>query len=135
MKIVINSCYGGFGLSHKAIMAYAKRKGFKLYPWASVPKEMEIKESEVENHLFVHYTKVPLIEYKKQSQYANKNYFSARDIKRTDPDLIDVVKKLGDEANGKCADLKIIEIPEGIKYEISEYDGIETVKEAHKSWG
>ena len=33
MKVVINACYGGFGLSHKAIMRYAELKGFKLYPW------------------------------------------------------------------------------------------------------
>ena len=30
-EIVINKCYGGFGLSHKAIMRYAELKGFELY--------------------------------------------------------------------------------------------------------
>jgi len=30
-KIVINRCYGGFGLSPKAIAAYAERKGLDAY--------------------------------------------------------------------------------------------------------
>ncbi len=30
-EIVINKCFGGFGLSHKAIMRYVKLKGIKLY--------------------------------------------------------------------------------------------------------
>jgi len=41
MKIVINVCHGGFGLSEKAICDYAKRKNIKLYiektePWGVI---------------------------------------------------------------------------------------------------
>jgi hypothetical protein len=32
--IVINGEYGDFGLSYRATMAYAARKGIKLYPYA-----------------------------------------------------------------------------------------------------
>ena len=32
MKVVINACYGGFGLSEKAVMRYAELKGLTLYP-------------------------------------------------------------------------------------------------------
>jgi hypothetical protein len=31
MKIVINDCYGGFGLSYEGVMRYAELKGIKLY--------------------------------------------------------------------------------------------------------
>lgn len=32
MKLVINNSLSGFGLSDKAIIEYAKRKGISLYP-------------------------------------------------------------------------------------------------------
>ena len=57
-----------------------------------------------------------------------------RDIDRTDPLLIECVETLGKEANGACAYLKVIEIPDGIDYEVSEYDGLESVEERHRSW-
>lgn len=53
---------------------------------------------------------------------------------RADPILIQVVEELGDEANGKCAKLRIVEIPDGVDYEISEYDGNEHVSEKHRTW-
>lgn len=53
---------------------------------------------------------------------------------RTDPALIKVVKKLGEEANDEYAELKIVEIPDGTKFEIDDYDGIETIHEVHRSW-
>lgn len=54
-KIVVNRCYGGFGLSHEAILEYAKRKGVKLFiekkenhlmPWMywTVPEGERLKE-------------------------------------------------------------------------------------------
>ena len=55
-------------------------------------------------------------------------------VDRTDPKLVEVVEKLGFRANGECADLKIVDIPEDIEYYIDDYDGVETVHEAHRSW-
>lgn len=47
---------------------------------------------------------------------------------RRDPDLIAVVKELGDRANaGSHSELVIIEIPDGYDYWIENYDGAETV--------
>lgn len=51
MKVVINSCYGGFGLSHEAILNYAELVGITLYPTKSnfgyeywlVPPEEQVK--------------------------------------------------------------------------------------------
>lgn len=57
-----------------------------------------------------------------------------RDIPRDDPLLIAAVEALGSAANGACAELKIVEIPDGVEWCIEEYDGIEWVAEVHRTW-
>lgn len=91
MKIVLNKCYGGFGLSDRALSLYNKK--------------------------------------------AKTNISWARDIDRSDPVLIKVVEMLGEEVNTRFSELKIVEIPDGVDWEITEYDGIEQVAEKHRSWG
>lgn len=50
------------------------------------------------------------------------------EIERTDPRLITLVKKYRDAVNGKCANLRVVEIPdEATDWELMEYDGMETV--------
>ncbi len=61
-------------------------------------------------------------------------YGSCRDISRDDPKLVECVEQLGDEANGRCARLKIVEIPEGTLYTIPDYNGVEHVAEVHQTW-
>lgn len=54
---------------------------------------------------------------------------------RIEPRLIAAIEKIGEEkASGCCAHIKITEIPDGIEWEIAEYDGIESVHEQHNSW-
>jgi hypothetical protein len=55
-------------------------------------------------------------------------------IKRDDTDLVVVVEELGAKANGTFAELKIVEIPEDVNWEIDEYDGTECVAEVHRTW-
>jgi hypothetical protein len=57
-----------------------------------------------------------------------------RDIPRNDKDLVEIVESLGNLANGFCASLRIVEIPDGVEWHISEYDGIEHVAENHRTW-
>jgi len=57
-----------------------------------------------------------------------------RDIPRDDSLLIQVVEELGVDANGGCASLKIVEIPDDIDWEIDEYDGNESIDEKHRTW-
>ena len=90
MKVVINSCYGGFGLSNKALDMY--------------------------------------------KQLSNESEVYVYTLDRTDPILIQVVETLGAEANGRFAKLRIIEIPDDIEWEITEYDGMESVEEVHRKW-
>jgi len=61
-------------------------------------------------------------------------FFSDSDIERDDPILIQVVEELGEKANGMCASLKIVEIPDDVDWEISEYDGNEHVAQKHQTW-
>lgn len=56
------------------------------------------------------------------------------DIERNDPRLVDAVEKLGDKANGFCAELKIVDIPDGVDWIIENYDGKEWVSERHRTW-
>lgn len=143
-KIVINSCYGGFGLSHEAMMKYAELSGLKLYPftegrekkgkeWSAATgkyKDYTNEDSKDNPYDLIYYSTSPL----KNGMYDNDSWFSDRDIKRDDVNLVKVVKELKEKANGSCADLKIVEIPNDIDWIISEYDGIETIEENHKSW-
>lgn len=62
-------------------------------------------------------------------------WLSAYDIERDDPILIEIVEKLGKEADGECAKLKIVDIPDDVKWQIEEYDGTEWVAEVHRIWG
>jgi hypothetical protein len=48
--------------------------------------------------------------------------------------LVAVVEKLGEKADGFCATLKVVEIPEDVDWEIGEYDGNEWVAEKHRTW-
>ena len=87
-KIIINVCYGGFGLSPKAI-ALAHKPGCE-----------------------------------------SKGDSLARD----DPALVQAVEELGEEADGWLAKLRIVEVPDGVEWEIEEYDGWEHVAEKHRTW-
>lgn len=61
-------------------------------------------------------------------------YGFALDMERTDPRLVECVETLGDKANGSCAKLEVVEIPDDVNWYISDYDGIETIEEVHRSW-
>lgn len=101
-KIVYNACYGGFSLSDEAARLYLDLKGWtykeEKSKWGST---FEVEE--VDN-------------------------FYDRYIDRADPVLVEVVEKLGDKANGRCAKLRIEDIPEGTLYRITEYDGYEDIE-------
>jgi hypothetical protein len=56
------------------------------------------------------------------------------EIARDNPQLVRVVVALGNSASGKYANLKIVEVPDGVTWTIHEYDGSEWVAEAHRTW-
>jgi len=116
MKVVINRCYGGFGLSDQAIVRYAELKGINLV--------MEDSKSSLGATFYVDGVK------------DDEHHFSYYDLSddRTDPFLVQVVEELGTVANGFASDLRIVNIPDDVVYTIEEYDGIEWVAEVHRTW-
>ena len=90
--IVINNCYGGFGLSDQAELRYKEMAGIKDPDWYG------------------------------------------REIPRDDPYLVQIVRDMGMSANGAHADLKIVEVPGDVDWQIEEYDGNEWVAEKHRTW-
>lgn len=89
-EIVINRCYGGFGLSDEAIILYEQKTGKTKVAYWMIPRD--------------------------------------------DKDLVKVVRELGDRANGKHAKLKIVSIPDGVEWDVDDYDGIEKVVDIHRTW-
>lgn len=57
-----------------------------------------------------------------------------RDIPRDDPRLVQVVSDLGADADGECAELAIVKIPDDVNWLIEERDGQECVAEIHRVW-
>lgn len=72
-------------------------------------------------------------EYKALAGITDPNWYS-RDIARDDPYLVKIVRELGMGANGDHANLKIVEIPGDVKWQVEEYDGNEWVAEVHRTW-
>lgn len=139
MKIVINKCYGGFGLSLQAQRSYANRKGITLHFYRQTKYEhcdgvaeyARIDSSENSSFTHAHQTDHGQIFNGK----CEDGCYYYPEIPRDDPDLIAVVEDMGDAANGEFAKLKIVEIPDDTEFEIDEYDGMEHIAEKHQTWG
>ena len=57
-----------------------------------------------------------------------------RTVPRDDHNLVRVIRELGSEANGHCAELRIVEIPDDTPWTIEQVGGIEHVSETHRVW-
>jgi hypothetical protein len=55
-------------------------------------------------------------------------------LERDDLILVDIVNELGEAANGRYAELAIVDIPDDVDFQIEEYDGKEWVAEVHRTW-
>ena len=60
--------------------------------------------------------------------------WSYYDIERNNQNLVRVVEELGDDVNGRFSELKVVDIPDDVEWQIDEYDGLEWVAEQHRTW-
>ena len=143
MEVVINVCFGGFGISPKALKKLIDMKSdaieiMPIHKYSSSKTFEDMKSKYSFGDRYVEYEDGFIWDghivtfYKDEMVYSLKDKYKCKS--RAHPDLIKVVKELGKEANGQCAKLKIVEIPDGINWIIDEYDGTESIQEEHRSW-
>jgi hypothetical protein len=156
MKVVINTCFGGFSLSAKAVKRMAELQGRECYFFTkglNAPYEPVSTEEADQAFMFFAFDipnpndvipedalwhEMTMEERQASNQRHEAHSLLSRDVERNDPLLIQVVEELGGGhrtgASGRCADLKIVEIPDGTDYVIEEYDGSEHIAETHRTW-
>ena len=114
MKVVINSSYGGFYLSLEAHILYAKLKGYNVITRGDGTYQTFYKNEE-----------------------SDENIIDDWNIDRTDSALVKVVETLGEKSgHGKNCKLKVVEIPDDIKWYIDDRNqgGGEFIAEEHRTW-
>lgn len=118
-KIVINKCFGGFGLADWAFEEWANRSGYKFV------KELDTEFKKRYN--FEQYDVYVITDEDEE--------ISSGGIDREDSVLIEMIEEFGsDDVSGNYSELKIVSIPADVEYNIHEYDGLESVHEKHRVW-
>ena len=151
MKVVINECFGGFGLSVEAIkkLVQLNAKCIKsMTPieyyggnkpnykhsnknWAEDWKKDFEEYIDIGDGFKGHNREFNIYDEKTDLLYNFEKYDGET---RADENLIKVVEELGEKSWGGYAELKIVEIPDNINWTIRDYDGMETIEEEHRSW-
>jgi hypothetical protein len=141
-RVVINACFGGFSLSPEATIELWKRGG----PVDAHPVDEYFKNDRDPDGLLGRNKQLAAWrEYLQSSPRSSLTWVTvfspdeslvlyARDIPRDNPLLVQLVEEMGEAANGSCASLRIVEVPDDAEWEIAEYDGHERVAEKHRVW-
>ena len=143
-RIVINCKHGGFNLSEAAIRRYLELKGVQVWVedrkgtymslgplyWLVPPGPHRAKYDPSPEA----WASMSHAERQAHNKLLESQLFYGRDVARDDPLLVQVVEELGDAANGKYAELKVVDIPSDVEWTIEEYDGAEWVAEKHRTW-
>lgn len=125
MKVVINKRYGGYGLSHEAIMMLAELKGIKLYPVKGEYGTLQYWKKEQTPLTHKEFMKLSELERTAYLEMKEEYKFEPMYVPRHDADLVKVVEVLGEAANGEFAGLVIVDADED--YDIDSYDGMERI--------
>lgn len=135
MKIVINSCFGGFDLSDACIEELATRKGHRAYKYTyDLHGLHRCREKTYDFYKFLLDIDQEEVDHETAEKHSFESLFEDGDM-RTDHDLISLIEEKGSKwASGSHAKLKVIDIPDDVDYIIEEYDGAEWVAEKHRTW-
>ncbi len=142
MKVVINKCFGGFSLSMKAQERWCQRKGRACYFFTNsatggntgFTRYVPVEAGDREPFMWYAFDDSNPNGKDKDVEWWRTHHMHCRDIPRDDLDLVAVVEELGNAADGDHANLGVVEIPDGIEWEIDDYHGNERVEEHHRSW-
>jgi hypothetical protein len=118
MKVAINRCFGGFGISNEAFEILLDLKGIAF-------------ETVREKSGFLGDS------YYRAGHVGDDKYYLSQHTfceDRADTDLIAVIESLGEASWGFAAEIAIVEVPDDVKWHIHEYDGLEHVAEDHRTW-
>ena len=149
MKVVINACFGGFGISDAAyeklhewgipIRQYTDQERGPDGLWLPQP----LNEGEVifdRDLTPPEHDSMSAVYWKYRKDKVSPRYWDNGWLEdnRSHPLLIRLIEEMGaghrTGASGPYADLRIVEIPDGTDYEIDEYDGNEHIAERHRTW-
>ena len=126
MKVVINKCYGGFGLSIAAKMEINKLNC--AHSTKKLTSEYYKRESFLSLQDHCKCCEIPLVgDFIISDEHRD-------DENRTCLILVKIVEKMGKVAYGRNAELTIVEIPDDVEFTIEEDTGIEHVAEKHRTW-
>ena len=59
---------------------------------------------------------------------------SVRDLARDDPHLIEAIELFGNVEKTEFCDLHIVEIPDGVQWQLEDHDCQEWISEKHRTW-
>ena len=121
MKIAINRCFGGFGISNVAFEKLLERKGIEF---EKVPAKFPIRGNDSD------YYKKGMVGSVDDGYLSEYDFYN----NRADADLIAVIEELGEDSWGWASELAIVDIPDDVEWHIDEYDGLEHVAENHRTW-
>jgi hypothetical protein len=112
--VVINAEHGGFSVSRAAEVAYLERTGT-----AYTFQDREDRAATLSKGQYI---------------MVNDQYWNGSTIKRDDPVLVDIVREMGEAADGPLASLRVVQLPADVDWQVEEYDGQEWVAERHRTW-
>ena len=139
MQIVINKCYGGFGISKDAMYQLIIRgseaiQTSSIDEWAEDDREYFIREltEDIDGSYYHRPHSSTLVDLENEVVY----YLDRDDPGvRTDRILLEIIKESAEACNTTHSDLKVVTIPDDVEWEIEEHAGIEWVSEVHRTWG
>lgn len=159
-KIVINNCFGGFSVSPEIAIELFKienklEKVFIyssinegecdsiMYDYARIDNVSFDKFGRFKNDMLMNFEVYlssenigTFIKHNQLKNTVSKYLLTAmQEIDRENIHLIDMIAKFGvDRCSGEYSNLKVVEIPSDIEYQIEDCDGNEWIAEKHRIW-